>query len=114
MRLEGSTLVVIPTEPIMSLDDEQLAAEFNRIDDEIQQQGVVNLVIDFEHSPHFGSVMLGAMTTLSRRLPAGRGELALCNVSPTAREVLQITRLDSRWPIYASRQEACESFEEQE
>jgi len=109
-RLDRATLVVIPTAPLLGLDENQMAAEVERIDAEIGQHGVVNLVIDFEHAPYFGSVMLGAMVTLSRRLQAGRGELALCNMSTEAREVLQITRLDTRWPIYASQQEACASF----
>ena len=110
-RLEGSTLVVIPTGPIMGLDEGELGTEVERIYSEIQQRGAVNLVIDFEHAPYFGSIMLGAMITLSRRIQIGRGELALCNVSTAAREVLQITRLDTRWPIYASQQEACASID---
>jgi anti-anti-sigma factor len=110
-QLKGSTLVVIPTGSMMGLEEHKLATELERIYGKMQQPDVANLVIDFEHVPYFGSVMLGAIVSLSRRLQAGGGNLAICNISTTAIEVLQITRLDTRWPIYASQQEACASFD---
>jgi anti-anti-sigma factor len=107
---EGSALVIMPIGELMGVSEHRLNLELDRISGEIREQGAAHLVIDFEQAPYFGSLMLSAMLRLSRQLPAGQGKLALCNVSPLARDVLQVTRLDARWPVFASRQEAFASF----
>ena len=38
------------------------------------------------------------------------GELVLCGASPLARELLQITNLDTLWAIYDARDEALEAI----
>jgi hypothetical protein len=46
------------------------------------------------------------MAALWKRVRGGGGKMAVCNVSETGREILQVTKFDTLWPIGPSRQEA--------
>ena len=51
------------------------------------------------------------MVMLNRKAQAGNGRLALCQLSPPVKEILETTHLDELLNIYATEQEAVQSFE---
>lgn len=73
---------------------------------EIQRSGLKHVLLDFSHSDFFGTMVLGAMVRLWKRISLDQGRMALCNVSEPIAEVLRFTKLYTLWPIYADRQEA--------
>jgi anti-anti-sigma factor len=106
----GNTLVVLLLCEVSALVAEDVAVELNAILQQMEPSGPKNLVIDFGGIAYFDSSLLNAIVKLSRRLHDGK--LVFCNLSTFGREVLQITRLDTLWPICNSRAEALKTIAE--
>jgi anti-anti-sigma factor len=102
----GNTLIVEPQRNVTSLADDEVHCELQSILARLAEPQPHNLVVDFGKIEYFGSSMLEAMRSIAQRVHAYDGSLALCNLSPVAREILHIARFDVVWPIYNSRAEA--------
>ena len=105
-QVEGDTLLVISLGYAGSLAGDQMAFELPGLTGQFKQSDLKNVVIDLEKSSWFGTSMLQVMAAMWKHVRAGGGKLALCNVSETGREVLQVTRFDTLWDICSSREEA--------
>ena len=106
---DGETLVVSTLRDITSLADENLQAELEELERQLEEASVKNLVIDFCQVTYLESSMLNAMVILWKRVRTSGGKMALCNVSKLVREILEITNFDTLWPMLPSRDEAMES-----
>ena len=53
-----------------------------------------SLVVDFEKVSNMSSSALGMLITIHKRLIEAGGELRLCNINDSIKEVFRITRLD--------------------
>jgi anti-anti-sigma factor len=114
-ELIDGTLVVALQAELGSLSDEGREAEFEATVVKIADPQVRNVLIDLESAPYFGSRVLEWMVKLWKRVKEkegrNKGHMALCNVLPTAREILHVARFDTIWPIFDSRVDALDSFE---
>jgi len=109
---DGSTLVVVPLGRVGSLAGEGVIAQLEELTKRLGASGLKHVVFDFEKVDYFGSSMLGAMHAVWKHVSTADGKMAVCNVSEVEREVLQVSRFDTLWPIYASRQEAVAAVSE--
>ena len=73
---------------------------------QLQDPGVKNLVIDLEAAGSLTTEMLGVLQKFRRQVHALHGKMGLCNVPPSGRDILRFVRLDTLWPIHASRDRA--------
>ena len=105
-RIEGNTLVVVSLGNAGSLVGEEMACELTGLLEQFEQSGLQNAVIDLRNSPYFGTSMLQVMTALWKRVRARGGKMAVCSVSDTGLEILQVTRFDTLWPICSSQEQA--------
>ena len=105
-RCVGSTLIVSPLGSVSSLAGAVVQPELDRLLDHIRTHHVRNVVFDLEQAEYFGSVMLSAMHAVWRRVRREKGKVVLCRVSDVGREVLQVARFDTLWPIYSTPLEA--------
>jgi len=64
------------------------------------------LVIDMSETRFAGSSFIELLVRAWKRIQSRHGMMALCAVQPFCHEVLSVSRLDTIWPIYASRAEA--------
>lgn len=103
---EGNVLLLCPQHSISSLADADLVGEMNRLCAQLGQSDVTSVVIDFSHVAYFGSLMLEALRMLWNSVHHAGGKMALCNVSPVGREILEIARFDQLWPVCESREAA--------
>jgi anti-anti-sigma factor len=108
LETEGDTLILVPQEDVSSLAGHEVESELARVFEQLETLRFRNAIIDLKNVECFGSLMLSTMQALSKRLAAIGGTMALCNVSEVGREVLQVTRFDTLWPICGSRMEALE------
>ena len=67
---------------------------------------VKNIVIDIGASPYFGSLVLGSVIALCKRVTDAGGKAALYNASAGMRESLQIMKIDTIIPYFDTRDEA--------
>ncbi len=64
------------------------------------------LVLDFSQTTLIGSSFIELLVRAWKRLRQREGAMALCNLQPFCEEVLQVTRLDTLWGTFATREEA--------
>lgn len=102
-------MIVVPQISAGSFAEENVNSELDGLLGRIGQSELKNVVFDFAKISYFGSSMLGAMHALWKRVSAGNGRMAVCNVSEVGREVLEISRFDTLWPIFTSREEALDA-----
>ena len=102
----GSTLVLNPLIHLGSLNEPEIAVETQDVLDFLTRSASANLVIDLANGDYLGTSMLGAFVKLWKRVSQRGGRLALCNVSDSVAQVLRMTKLQTVWPIYPSREQA--------
>src|SRR3972149_2316548 len=105
-EIENATLTVAPRGDVSTLAGEDVHTELLGLLDQLQLADVKHVVVDLKRASYFGSSMLGAMNALWSRIRSHGGNMALCNVSETGLEILQVSKFDTLWPICASREEA--------
>jgi anti-sigma B factor antagonist len=90
-------------------DEEHIGALFRHIAG-LVDGGRSNLILNFDHVDFLASVAIGKLVMLNRKVQAARGRLALCHLSPTTDEALEVMHLKEIVPTYGSEQEALRSF----
>lgn len=73
--------------------------------DEVEH-GARLIVIDFTKSAYIDSSGLGALVSLGKRIREAGGELRLAALNEDLRTLFELTRLDSLFPVFDSRETA--------
>jgi anti-anti-sigma factor len=102
----GSTVILNPLIHLGSLNEPEISLETQELLDFLNRSASANLVIDLANGDYLGTSMLGAIIKLWKRVSQRGGRLALCNVSESVVQVLRVTKLQTVWPIYATREQA--------
>lgn len=102
----GQTLVFSALGNMGSLVEDDVRDEWDALLKELEIHNAKNAVIDLGALDYFGSIMLELMVVLWKRVSAKRGKLAICNVSPVGKEILQTAKFHTIWPIVATREQA--------
>jgi anti-sigma B factor antagonist len=89
-----------------SLNESEIVHETDELLQLINTSLPTNLVIDLLRADYLGTVMLGAVVKLWKRIAQCGGNLVLCNVSENVLQVLRLTKLDTIWTICGSRDQA--------
>ena len=100
------TIIVTPQRNLTEFDFAQIESEASEVLGRISKDGGPNVVVDFTKIDYTGSTALSFFTRLFKKTRCRGGEMAFCNVSPLEREVLEVTRLDTLWPICDSLDDA--------
>lgn len=109
VRSENDTLIVMALRDVGSLGEADVKPELDALLEQLRPPGPRNVVIDFAKVSYFGTSMLRAMHAIWRHVCNVQGKMALCNVSDLGREVLQVSKFDTLWPVCSSRDEALET-----
>jgi anti-anti-sigma factor len=102
----GATMVVSPQRSVTSLSEDDVKNELAGLLEVLESGEVSSVVFDFGHLEYCGSCMLEAMRRLWKSLPKERGKLVVCCVNHVVRDILHVTRFDTLWPIFPTRDEA--------
>lgn len=78
---------------------------------ELVAKGVHSLVLNFEPVRRIATHLLGELLVLHKRLHGVEGRLALCGFTAELRETFSILKLDQVFTIFATEEEALESFQ---
>jgi anti-sigma B factor antagonist len=104
------TLFVVPSQNAGTLSNVDLAKERSAFLQEIRASTVKGVVFDLAALEVFGSQMLATLCLAWKQARERGLGMVLCNLSETAVQVLERSKLNSLWPIYASRQLAVGSL----
>lgn len=72
----------------------------------LQQHFTYRLVLELDNVGLLGSLLIGQLVQLYRRIEEHDGVMRLCGLSPHNREVLHATHLDERFLPYTDRRQA--------
>ena len=108
---DEDVLIVIPRDNAGSLIDRQVYQEWEQLLSQFDEPPT-KVVLDIERMAYFGSIVLEWMIQAWRELHAKGGTIAICNASEVGREILQIAKFDSLWPICETREEALKAVRE--
>jgi anti-sigma B factor antagonist len=109
-EIVDQTLFVVPSQKVVTLTGVELSKERSAFIQEIRNSHVREAIFDLSALEAFGSLLLGTLCLAWKQTRDQGAAMALCNVSPIGRQVLERSRLSSLWPIYASRDLAVESL----
>lgn len=105
----GRTLVVSLNHNIGSFADADVQEELNVVLEAIETHKPAGLVIDFAGISYFGSSILEALRVIWNRHHGGEGPMALCNLETVGREIIEVSKFDTLWPICNTRVEAIDA-----
>jgi anti-sigma B factor antagonist len=103
-------VTVVRLKPARVVDDDTTRAVFDPIYGLVAAVGRNNLALNLGAAEYLSSLALGKLVVLNRKVQAGNGRLALCQVSPAVESSLESTHLKPLFNIYATEQEAVQSF----
>jgi anti-anti-sigma factor len=92
------------------LDDDIIRVVFESIYSLASDMRRTRLVLNLAAADYLPSMALGKLVMLNRMVQAGGGRLALCQLTPPAREILDTTHLSDVLSIHATEAEALQSF----
>ena len=88
----------------------ETAEGFQIVTDELLGAGRQYFVVDLGGVSFVDSAGLGALVRLYKRVRIGEGDVRLARVSPNVMQILELTRLNRVFDIFASPQEAAASI----
>ena len=69
------------------------------------------LLLDFSGVSFMSSAMIGKIVLLNKKCQSNKTTVKLCSISPTIKEVFEITRLDKVFKIYDTEADALAAFQ---
>jgi len=116
MRFEidwsGQTLIVNVADDVGSFANSEVMTELSPIFEQLDDSAVDGIVVDFHQVDYFGSSMLEALRGLWSRIEDTDRKMVLCSVSSVGKDILEVARFDTLWPICADRQAALDVVRE--
>ena len=106
LKWQGNCVIVIPAANVEAMRWDLIEPAAAIILGPLKTQALPLVVFDLSQVAYFGSVFLALMLRVQKLVKSRGGELVLCGPSEMARELLQVTALDTLWAIYDSREEA--------
>ena len=105
LEVAGDVMIASPYGDIAGHQDD-IVFGMEQLLGEMERNGQKLLVIDFAECEFFGTMFLGSLVKVWKRISQRGGRLALCHLSPKVLEVLQLTKLHLIWPVHGGREDA--------
>lgn len=100
----GISIVILEAE--YESGDFQKLSEVERILIVELLDSTIGLLIDFGNTNHVGGGFLSSLVRCYQRATSLKRRFVICSLKPWPRNVFTVTRLDSLWDIFDTRQEA--------
>jgi anti-anti-sigma factor len=104
--VEGDAIVVAPQGDSHGFRYDALHYEYNQIHKALLAPDIRHLVVDLISVEFLGSLMLGVIIKLSKRVKDRGGKVVLCNASDQMKSILDMQNLTSVWPLFPARSDA--------
>ena len=101
---------VVRFSPDLILSGQKAEAVGEQLQALVNAPGQNRLLLDFANVRSVSSLVLGKLVELTKNADLAGGRVALCNLRPDIREILEITRLNRILRLYREEQEALQSF----
>ncbi len=71
----------------------------------------IKLIIDFQNVDYLSSAVLGKLVALKKLVDEAKGQVKLCNIKPSIRQIFSITKLDKLIEIQADQAAAMKAMQ---
>lgn len=105
-RQDFGEVTVLRVQVPMLRADEMTEALFQQVYAVVQAAGRSRLVLNLDGVVYLASGAIGHLATLLRKVRSAGGKLALCKLTRSVDELLQLTHLTDILPVGADEQEA--------
>lgn len=106
MHIEATQLEKAVVLKVSGRLDAENAYEFDKACDVWISQGVKHLIADLADLQYVSSMGLRSFLAAAQKLKSISGSLILCGLKGLPRQVFEMTRLDSLFPIYETAEQA--------
>lgn len=94
----------------MLVNEETIRDVGDQLRELVETQKVANLLLDFRDVRFMSSSFLGMMLPLLRAIDRRGGQMKLCNVAPSLKEVFTVSKLDRLFLLYDDENAALDAF----
>ncbi len=108
---QGKTLIISPEGDSLSFEESDIKRSLDQLHHLLDEPEISNLIVDVGSAPYLGSIIVGAIMVLCKKASDNGGKTAFCNASPSVLDSIQLMRLDSVIPYFATREEAMTQVE---
>jgi anti-anti-sigma factor len=98
-RFEPPVLVVEVLKPVGSLADDDVLHELDLLLEAVNQHTPQAVIVDFRQVAYFGSSLLESLRVIWRHIEPLGGRMALCNLSPVGRDIIELAKFHQVWTI---------------
>jgi anti-sigma B factor antagonist len=109
-RQDSGAVTIVRLKAPKLLDEDTVRAAFDPINALVGEVGRTKLVLNLAAIESLPSMALAKLVLLSWKAQAGGGRLALCHAPPTVAARLASKHLGGLFDVYATEQEAVQSF----
>src|SRR4029079_17645120 len=95
--VEGDAIVVAPQGDSHGFRYDALHYEYNELHNELLSPDMQPLVVDLLRVEFLGSLMLGVIIKLSKKVKDRGGKVVLCNASDQMKSILETQNLTGIW-----------------
>lgn len=110
LEFHGGGVVITPADDVESMRWDLIEQAAEIVMEPLAAMSVPLVVFDLGRVDYFGSVFLALLLRCHKYVKSRGGEMVLCGASPTAKELLRMTALDTIWAIYDTRENALEAL----
>jgi anti-anti-sigma factor len=108
---KGQTTIIRPPQEVESLRWELIEQAAEVVLQPLRERDVPLVLIALDKVNYFGSVFLSLLLRCWKLTSSRGGTMVLSGVSARARELLEVTALDTLWAIYDDEAEALQALE---
>lgn len=105
-EIRGTVVVLAPEGDALGVQESQLRREISAVHELLEQSKSTALIVDLGRAKYFSSIVIGAVLTMCTKMKQLNRPAVLCNATEAVFDVLQIMKLDTILPYYATREEA--------
>lgn len=111
-QIIDDTLVVTAIKDLREFDSNNIDSKGDEIIQMLDDPRLRNVVMDLSRTDYCGSSALNWFVRIERKTHAKNGRLIIVGLSPHEKEILHVTKLDDRWTICNTREEALASLKQ--
>ena len=105
-EVRGNVVVLAPEGDALGIQESQLRREISGLHELLDRPGSAALIVDLGRAKYFSSIVIGAVLTMCTKMKQLNRPAVLCNATEAVFDVLQIMKLDTILPYYATREDA--------
>jgi len=106
MKIEATQLEKAVLLKVSGRMDAENSGEFEQACDEWIAQGAKNLIADLNDLQYVSSMGLRSFLSAAQKLKSASGSLILCGLRGLPRQVFEMTRLMSLFPVFETAEQA--------